>query len=303
VTQAERQSERVLLWLEWHSFNVSHGLAPPKFFLFAHYLDPHARAKQQTFLEKGLKPGDIRYQVARYDGAIRFADDNLGPVFEALRDRGWEDSTVVVFVSDHGEEFEDHGSTGHKNTLYDEQLRIPLIIVYPRRIEAGQRIEAPVSLLDIFPTLLDFVGVKISKRFQALIQGVSLVPYMRVRGFPRQATPEPARKIFAELHPVDFGAGWDFFSRAIRGGRFKLIRSYFKDGRVKKELYDLAEDPDEKLNVYEAKRGEKEIRELESRLSAFMREGAAYNPAFRSENRIKLDEGTQERLRALGYID
>ena len=111
------------------------------------------------------------------------------------------------------------------------------------------------------------------------------------------------RDIYAELHPVDFGAGWEFFSRSIRGERYKLISSYYKDGRREHELYELARDPVEKLNLYGARKNEREVQELEAKLPDFILEGARYRPELAAANRIEIDEETQEQLRALGYID
>ena len=298
VTDARRQSDRLLLWLEWHAFHVNRGLVPPSFFLFAHYLDPHGKSKSGRFTND-VRPGDPGYRLAIYDSAIHFADAHLKRVFDALQEAGWAESTLVILVSDHGEELEEHGAFGHKSTLYQELLRVPLLIRYPRAIEADQRVETPASLLDVLPTALDFVGLKPP----AGVQGVSLRPTMKLKGALPPTVSGEIRPIFSELHPVDFSAGWDFFSRAIQVGPHKLIRSYFKDGRVKSELYDLSEDPEEKLNLFDARKDEREIRELEASLLAFILEGASYRPGAESGDEFSIDERTREQLRAQGYID
>ncbi len=298
VTDARRQSDRLLLWLEWHAFHVSRGLVPPSFFLFAHYLDPHGKSKSRRFMND-VRPGDPGYRIAFYDSAIHFADAQLKRVFDALQDAGWAESTLVILVSDHGEELGEHGSFGHKSTLYRESLRVPLVIRYPRVIEADQTVEAPASLLDILPTVLDLVGLEPP----AGLQGTSLWPYIRQKGRPSKNPAGNGRPLFAELHPVKFDAGYDFFSKSIQVGQHKLIRSYFKDGRVKSELYDLSKDPGEKLNLYDARKDEREVRELEASLVAFILEGASYRPGAESENEFNIDDRTQEQLRAQGYID
>ena len=216
-----------------------------------------------------------------------------------LRSWGWQDATLTIVTSDHGEELYDHGAFGHKSTLYDELLRVPLIIAYPRGIAPDQHIESPVSLLDIFPTILAFVGMRTS----GLMQGASLTSYMVVEGLGEPKLFRARRDIYAELHPVDFGAGWEFFSRSIRGERYKLISSYYKDGRREHEFYELTRDPVEKLNLYGARKHEREVQELEAKLLDFILEGARYRPELAAANRIEIDEETQEQLRALGYLD
>ena len=298
VTDARRQSDRLLLWLEWHAFHVSRGLIPPSFFLFAHYFDPHGKSKGKRFTND-VRPGDPGYRIAFYDSAIHFADAQLKRVFDALQDAGWAESTLVILVSDHGEELGEHGAFGHKSTLYRELLRVPLVIRYPRVIEADQTVETPASLLDILPTVLDLVGLEPP----AGLQGTSLRPYIRQKGRPPKIPAGNGRVFFAELHPVEFDAGYDFFSKSIQVGQHKLIRSYFKDGRIKSEFYDLSEDPEEKLNQYDARKDEREVRELEASLLAFILEGALYRPGAESGDEFSIDDRTREQLRAQGYID
>ncbi len=132
---------------------------------------------------------------------------------------------------------------------------------------------------------------------------MSLRPTMKLKGASPPTASGEVRPIFSELHPVDFSAGWDLFSKAIQVGQHKLIRSYFKDGRVKSELYDLSKDPEEKLNLFDARKDEREIRELEASLLAFILEGASYRPGAESGDEFSIDERTREQLRAQGYID
>ncbi|TDJ05217.1 MAG: DUF229 domain-containing protein [Deltaproteobacteria bacterium] len=119
-----------------------------------------------------VRPGDPGYRLAFYDSAIHFVDAQLKRVFDALQDAGWAESTLVILVSDHGEELGEHGAFGHKSTLYRESLMVPLVIRYPRVIEADQTVEVPASLLDIFSTVLDLVGLEPP----AGLQGTSLLP-------------------------------------------------------------------------------------------------------------------------------
>ena len=81
-----------------------------------------------------------------------------------------------------------------------------------------------------------------------------------------------------------------------------MIYNYEKDGLLRKELYDLRTDPAEKVNIYDEKKGTEETHKMEKRFDAFIRDGLHYKKEIRSKNAIEVDEQTQERLRALGYM-
>ena len=98
-------------------------------------------------------PEHPEHFISRYDGSIRFVDDQLGRLFEHLRSTGLSDSTVVVVTADHGEEFLEWGWVGHGGNLYQQMLHVPLVISGPG-IEAGRTIDTPAGQMDILPTLL-----------------------------------------------------------------------------------------------------------------------------------------------------
>ena len=104
-----------------------------------------------------VSPADLDHLLALYDGEIRYTDDELGRVLDHLAARGSLKNTLVVVTSDHGEEFLDHGSWEHQKTLYEEVVRVPLIAHGPGI--APRREPAPVSLLDVAPTILAWAGV------------------------------------------------------------------------------------------------------------------------------------------------
>jgi arylsulfatase A-like enzyme len=206
---------------------------------------------------------------------------------------GTSKSTLIVITSDHGEALGDHGGWGHKNTLYEEQLRVPLIMSYPEKVAAGRRVPGQVSLLDIAPTILELIGVEAPDSFQ----GIDLAAEIRDDRSPS------SRTLFAELHPTGFPPGLTFYARAARGDRYKLIRTHFADGRTVHELYDLRADPSESTNVYEAPASSSSRSSLEMQLDEFMQRAAAYRPDASKTNRIELDPAIRERLRAIGYED
>ena len=318
TTQAEAQTDRAILWLEWHQFQVNRGLREPQFFLFLHYLDPHEtynppppyatkffpdyegsftpRDKFVTLFSGEPFPNDddFRYAVSLYDGEINYTDAQLGRFFAKLAALGRTDSTLIVLTSDHGEELKDHGSMGHKSSLYQEQARVPLILSHPKAIAPGRRITASVSAVDIMPTILDVLGQPPLVK----AQGVSLLPYLQAE--PAGAKQLASRNLFTEMGPL--GVQWEGSShqKAIRNERYKLIVNY---DQPSKQLFDWIDDPLEKTDVYEARKNTTEVRDLEAQLDGFIRNGSAYNAAFREKNQIEIDEKTRQRLRALGYME
>jgi hypothetical protein len=133
---------------------------------------------------------------------------------------------------------------------------------------------------------------------------MSLRPYIEWTDSIRGTRTLPGeRYIFAELGPLGFEWERPFYRKVLRSGRYKLIYIYLEDGSVTKELYELPHDSQEKTDFYKLKQAEEEVRALESRLAAFTREGRAYNKEFRIKNRIQIDTDTEERLKALGYIE
>jgi len=163
-----------------------------------------------------------QYLVDRYDQSLRFMDRAIAPIFERV-----DDNDTIVFFSDHGEEFWEHGGFEHGHTLYDELLRVPLVIVGPDA-PAG-RVDAPVSTIDITPTILDIAGVPLP---EGAAEGRSLLPAARQ---------EPAALAELSARPQGFGFvlyeedGW-----GVLDGTQKWIT---QGGALRS--YDLSADPGE----------------------------------------------------------
>ena len=156
-----------------------------------------------------------------YRGELQVVDGAVGDLLRALADAGELDQAIVVLVGVHGEEFLEHGGTGHGHTLHDESLRVPLAIRAPALLAPG-RVSAPVDLLDLAPTLADLLGLPIPPEWQ----GDSLVPVI-------DDPQPPPRLVVAYL-----GDG----SRAAVVGDLKLILG---SGRDSQRFYDLSLDPGE----------------------------------------------------------
>jgi arylsulfatase A-like enzyme len=227
------------------------------FFLYLHYDGPHhPYYVPPGYAEKGARapgaPGDPAWEI--YLGEARFTDEHLRPLFEALDRLGLAKDTLVVVTADHGEVFHDahdvifgeNNRTRHAHgwSLFQEVMHVPLIMSLPGAVPAGKRIEAPVSHMDLVPTLLDLSGLPPMVGHG----GKSLVPTLR------EGKPPPREEIVA--------IGRNIF--ALRQGRWKYIyrehitRSFRRpttpDKRhyVPEDLYDLENDPQETRNLASA---------------------------------------------------
>jgi arylsulfatase A-like enzyme len=271
-----------------------------RFMLFVHLFDPHMPYDPPapwagTFTDAisgggslpvaGL-PQDIHdnaaelsearreFIAAAYDEEIRFVDSQLERFVASLRQRGIWDRALVVLTSDHGEELFDHGGFEHGHTLYEELLRVPLIIWGPG-IE-GSRTQEPVSVADITPTVLDAAGLSSPEG----IFGRSLLPHLL------DGSPIGERVLVAE------GTLYGAERKAAILWPHKLIRNE-RNGRT--WLFDLEADPGEQHPLT----GSPEIRDalaaaldLQLRASA---DGVSYE-------QMEIDPELREQLRALGYI-
>lgn len=211
---------------------------------------------------------------AHLQGSVRALDEGVGLILEALRENGLEDDTLVLFATDHGLE-----GARDKWSCYEAGLGIAAIARFPRAgITGGRRIAAPVSNVDILPTLLDLTGIAPPDN----LDGWSLAEVLRGH---TEAPPE--RPIFGIYHNSGI--------RSVRAGRWKLIRNLAAEpyaetppatlrkrkplhARPPVELYDLASDPHEFHNLAEV--NPERVRQLDHHLAAWMRE--VNDPAFPS---------------------
>jgi len=123
-----------------------------------------------------------------YDAAVRLADERLGSVIQWLRTRGLWDDTLFIFVSDHGEEFFEHDGFTHGQCVYEEVVRVPLIIHFPHGCWAGRRVAEPVSLVDIAPTLMTLLGEDIGAMN---LRGRDLLPLVEAAPAPADSSARP----------------------------------------------------------------------------------------------------------------
>lgn len=219
--------------------------------------------------EVTLREEDRQRIVDAYDAEIRSADAAVGELIEQLRRASLLEDTVVIVTSDHGEEFGERGWMGwHSHTLYDELLRVPLLIRLPRAEGGGQRIAEQVRGIDVAPTVLSVLGIDVPPAFA----GRSLLPW------------RDRADVDAAVSQQDTGPKRDVVS--LRTEEWKLY-----EGR----LYHLANDPGERRSVRSAQREVGE--QLEGALEALLAERD-----LRAGIPVELEQPLIERLRALGYL-
>jgi len=228
-----------------------------------------------------------------YDADVERADLLLAAVVAELRSRGRLDRTILLVVSDHGEEFGEHGGWQHDQSLYEELVRVPMLMRLPGAEHGGLRVSQPVSLLDVVPTLAELLGEPGLAEGAA---GRSLVPLLA-----DGAKPDPEARVVStrwnrKKYYQPFAEKRGDLNVAVREGSWKAIWNSVTD-RV--ELYDLARDRRERRD----RRPEQP--ELAERLGALAREAAAPCLAARPPPAAPpdLDPETRERLRELGYIE
>ena len=246
--------------------------------------------ESNSMISDELEPDEIRYIESQYDGELLWTDHMLQELFDLLKESDLWDDSFVIITSDHGEEFFDHGNKGHKKTLYVESVHVPLIIKFPDSIREG-RDDRLVSLVDLFPTILDAAGVE----SRPVHQGFSLLE-------PDQGVERP---IFFELLASTYsrkeeGPGYNRRDEewyAVRQGNEKLITVPMEN---RSEYYLVDRDPRE---VYDVAITDRErVAELQEVLDQWLEESKEIG-ASRAFIQADLSEDQLERLRALGYLE
>ena len=275
------------------------------FFLYLHELDPHSPyeplppyaddlkeayvgdlddrhvvARGYRFGLIDLEPADVDHMKRLYNGEVRYMDRFLARLLAQLQKSGVRDQTLIVFVSDHGEEFGEHRGLGHGATLFEESIRVPMIWSLPGVLPEGERSAQPASLVDVTPTVLELLGLP----FPVVTQGQSLLGAMLD---PRAE--DPQKNLVAILKDSH---------DSLRSGRWKLIREGVQSDSFR--LYDLERDPEERLDRWATHPIQGSV--LKQELLWQRVEDSALRalqpPVPVSE---ELDPDTAAQLRALGY--
>ena len=308
-----RNTARALRWLRAHredeepwalflSYVCPHPpyIAPPRFFDAYPQalldLPPQARATEwpdhpaiahfRHFfrLAESLPETVLRNAMAAYYGACTFLDDQIGQVLQAVAELGLETRTRIIYTSDHGES---HGARGlfGKFTLYDEACAVPLLMKGPD-LPAGRREDAPVSLLDCFPTILDSLGVAPEPQ-DAALPGRSLFEILR--------EPPPERTVFSEYHAV----GSENAHYMLRTRRYKYMH-YVGHAPM---LFDMARDRQECRNLAALPAYRPLLQDFDARLRATLDPEATNQLAHQDQRQRIADNGGRADVIARGAFD
>ncbi len=261
---------------------LSHNSQGP-FFIWLHFYDAHEPYDPP-------EPFRAHYASEPYDGEIAYTDSVVGCVVDVLQRNGLFQNTVIAIAADHGEALGEHGEKWHGMFLYDETIRVPLLLKLPGEKFAGERVEARVALADVAPSLLQAVSVPIP----ATVQGISLWPLMDAaksgdgKQSARSENKPPERAIYSETNYAHRVFGWSDL-RSWRAEKYLYVQA------PKRELYDQTSDPEALKNLATSAKAVADT--LDGQLTDFRKKtsGAAVEQA-------EVDLAMEGKLRALGYL-
>jgi len=254
-----KKSDRMFFFL--HFFDVHNDYIPPAPFNrrydtnYRGWVNGHNVVIDER-INPEMEPADLNHLKALYDGEIAWVDHNIEIFFKNLKKDFPEvfDNCIVVITSDHGEEFFEHGHIGHRWNIYGETLRIPLLIWAPGRVQGGIRVDDPVRIYDIYPTLLDLAGLPLPEQ----VYGRSIAGLLR--GEKLKAEPIVSELTFIPSGQGEEGEYHKYY--ALQQDQYKMIgfekRRWQKKNRIdftgdiiedSLEVYDLEKDPEEKNNL------------------------------------------------------
>jgi len=290
----ERTTEEAMRWL-------ADGRDPKRpFFLFVHYYDPHKSyeapapfASQPTPSGKPSFRERCRAARERYRNEVAYTDHLIGKITAEIARLGLADDTLVLVTADHGEAFDEHENCQHTGDLYEELVRIPLLVRWPGKIRGGWRSSEPIGLVDVMPTVLDLLRLEAGTTLQGRSVGEALL------GDESSVSPGPVFFERAHFERKKRLQGRRFFGTqlGVRDGRWKYMEATEESRR---SLYDLETDPRESDNLI-AERPDETMR-LARVLADWRQQTMDARPEWRSQKRADSKE-VVEGLRALGYVE
>lgn len=268
-------------------------------YMYIHSMDPH-----QPYTPEVAYPGHLEISecegmkrreeqtrdclIALYDGEIYNSDFYFGKFIDLLRDLNLYQDALIIFTGDHGESLGDHGAPHHGQTLYEAEIRVPLLIKLPGNQFAGKRVTQTVRHIDIFPTILDLFSISLPKG----VQGTTLLPDIAGNG-------HVDHPVFSELLLDDAN------KKSIIYGKYKVIASYginknSGEDFVFYEMYDVVTDGNELKDVSSQK--PVFFGYLRTELDKWSRQQSKRRAALKKPMEAVLDDETKDILRALGYL-
>jgi arylsulfatase A-like enzyme len=261
LRNADDTTRDALAWID--------KIAERPFFIFVHYFDPHLpysppepydtifdpdyaggmktfylpkrlpAYRSKNFVEmKSIPEEDWNHIRSLYDGEVAFTDQAIGTLLEKLAERGLDNNTLVVLLSDHGEEFFDHEGFEHGHSLYNELIKVPLILCLPGVLPGDLRISRQVRLIDVAPTILDILGIDLDPSFEGVsVEALLENPRSSIANEEAMLPPEIA---YAEA--LLYGAE----RKSVVAYPWKII---YQVSTGKKSCFNLAEDPGEHHDI------------------------------------------------------
>lgn len=256
--------------------------APESERIAEHWLESTGSSRSFLFLHldgihEPYGPIDQAPEDAAYDSTIANADEAVGRMVRYLKTHQLYDQSTVILVSDHGEGLGDHGEQAHGLFVYDETLRVPLIIKSPAGEGAGRRIQAIVQLVDLAPTILDLAKAPIPGN----LHGQSLTPFLSRDGAI------PSRSVYSESMYGRLHFGWSQLASLV-DGKYQYIQA------PREELYDLETDPRQLTNIADAR--PEVVAALRKELTDLVSE------AETTRTMEAVNDDDREAYEALGYV-
>ena len=255
------------------------------YFLYIHYMDPHEpfHRRGPWFKEcmDNINRKDKKDILCAYNSEIRFTDDHIRKLFEK---HNWLDNSIVIILSDHGEEFWDHGKQGHGTSLYTELIRVPFLIYHPAW--TGRHIQRNVHTMDMLPTIAALANGPRNSEWQ----GRNLIPVIN-RDIHADSRPIISERM---RHP-DGAKSWSKRSLLVSDKHY-IQTNDLKAGSTD-ELYDLGVDFIEKNNIAENDRGRAEQMAMQLEMHKHSSMSSS------TETEIEVDSQLLDELKTLGYLD
>jgi arylsulfatase A-like enzyme/Tfp pilus assembly protein PilF len=273
LDSVQREGGEVIeAFFEWFEKNYQ-----KKFFSWIHLYDPHTPYEPP----EPYKTRFSKWNWGLYDGEIAYVDELIGKVLDKLIEKDVLEKTLIVIVGDHGESLGQHKESAHGFFIYNAATSVPLIIHFPSQNFRAKKINTRVETVDIMPTLLQILGLRLPSE----VQGESLLPLILDENLKQE------RFAYSESYYPRYHYGWSEL-KSLQNSRYKYIQA------PRPELYDIVSDPNELTNIYrqEIRTGKQFEEKLNSLLEKMSAEG------IEEKGPQKLDEEAMEKLMALGYV-
>ena len=232
-----------------------------------------------------LKPLNLEFLRNLYDGNIAYVDSLVGRFLDRLEADGVLENTLVIITGDHGEAFMQHEYLGHNATVYEDMTHVPLLFSAPPAANfVPSRVQIPVEMIDIFPTLAELFSLETQRE----LHGRSLVPFLR----GEQGEGKPY--LFSHVDSQNI--------LSVRSGDIKMIleRPAAEDPFEVTELYNLAEDPNETTNILNTDFASTIVPVLRTAALAYIR--AYWSSEAEIADPLQISDETIEQLKSLGYL-